>query len=40
MKILTEAVEEARKGQLDSSTVDPDEVREAKKMLKSILESI
>ena len=40
MKILMEAVEEARKGQLDSITVDPDEVRAAKKRLKSVLDSI
>lgn len=44
MKILTEAVEEARKGQLDSGldsvTVDPEEVRVAKKRLKSVLDSI
>lgn len=42
MKILTEAVEEARKGQsdfaLDSAAVDPDEVREAKKRLRSALD--
>lgn len=44
MKILTEAVEEARKGQpdsaLDSATVDPDEIRTAKKRLRSALDSI
>jgi len=40
MKILTEAVEEARKGQLDSAIVDPEVVREAKKRLRSALDSI
>lgn len=44
MKILTEAVEEARKGQLDSASdsaaINPDEVREAKKLLRSALDSI
>jgi uncharacterized protein len=44
MKILTEAVEEARKGQLDSAldsaAINPDEVREAKKRLRSALDLI
>ena len=41
MKILTEAMEEARKGQLDSvDPVDPDEVRRAKEMLRNALDSI
>jgi Fe-S-cluster containining protein len=44
MKILTEAVEEARKGQkdfaIDSATIDSDVVREAKKRLRSALDSI
>jgi hypothetical protein len=44
MKILTEAMEEARKGRMGSATdtapVDLDEVREAKKRLRSELGSI
>jgi hypothetical protein len=44
MKILMEAVEEARKGQLDSAldsvAVDPDEVRAAKKWLRGALDLI
>jgi len=44
MTILMEAVEEERKGQLDSAldsaTVDPDEVRDAKRRLRSALDSI
>lgn len=40
MRILTEAMEEARKGQLASATVDPDEVREAKERLRSSLDLI
>jgi len=37
MKILTEAMEEARKGQSDSAPVNPDEVRSAKEMLRNAL---
>jgi Fe-S-cluster containining protein len=40
MKILTEAMEEARKGELDSSPFNPEEVRRGKEMLRNALDSI